>query len=154
MPPEAGVHVGVAGIVLKPILNAQTGEKRFDMAMLRRAGTEGVSAHGYGQWSVPGGWLDFGETPHDAVKREIKEETSLTVTQVMTEGYVVNTHPTERLHVVCLFFRARHLSGELQLMEPDKASEVLWIPTTEVVTMPNLFAPLKSYIEQGGLLWI
>src|SRR3990167_2726131 len=32
-----------------------------------------------GTWSMPGGWVDANETPDEAIKREILEETSLKV---------------------------------------------------------------------------
>jgi len=32
-----------------------------------------------GQWTLPGGGLDFGESPEDAMVREFSEETGLTV---------------------------------------------------------------------------
>ncbi len=35
-----------------------------------------------GKWELPGGGLDFGEEPHVALRREINEETGLTVTSI------------------------------------------------------------------------
>lgn len=37
------------------------------------------NAHGHDSWSVPGGWLEFGETWEDAAKREVLEETGLKI---------------------------------------------------------------------------
>ncbi|HEY5668259.1 MAG TPA: NUDIX hydrolase [Candidatus Saccharimonadales bacterium] len=38
-----------------------------------------------GQWDLPGGGLDQGEKPHDAIAREVIEETGYAVTQVSEE---------------------------------------------------------------------
>lgn len=56
--------VGVGGVV---ILDGR--------ALLIRRGSEPLK----GQWSVPGGTLELGETLEDGVRRELREETSLDV---------------------------------------------------------------------------
>ena len=35
-----------------------------------------------GEWELPGGGLDFGENIHQALRREVQEETSLTVARI------------------------------------------------------------------------
>ena len=37
------------------------------------------SQDGLGFWELPGGGLEYGETPHDALIRELKEETNLDI---------------------------------------------------------------------------
>ena len=37
------------------------------------------SSDGLGYWELPGGGLEYGETPHEALIRELKEETNLDI---------------------------------------------------------------------------
>ena len=37
------------------------------------------STDGLGYWEMPGGGLEYGETPHEALVRELKEETGLDI---------------------------------------------------------------------------
>lgn len=138
MAADPGVHVGVAGMIF---------DKQGRLAMLQR-GPE--ATHGAGKWAVPGGWVDFGEQPLDAVVREAEEEVGLTCREPIFTAYVTNTYPDQGLHVVCLFFHLLVAHGVLHNMEPDKHSEVMWVPKVGVRAMQHeglLFEPLADYLN-------
>ena len=69
-----------------------------------------------GEWSLPGGLLELGESLQDAVRREIKEETSLEI----AVGPVIETfdrvhkddHGKIRYHFVIVDFVCWPTSGE------------------------------------------
>lgn len=73
-----------------------------------------------GLWSLPGGWADVGDSPSDAVCREVVEETGL---QVKVERLLgvwdrnLHGHPPYPWHVYKLIFSCRELGGELRLSE-------------------------------------
>ena len=79
-------------------------------------------------WSIPGGYLEPGETFEDAAIREVKEETGLDIVspQVLCVVNNLETWKVEGLHVVSVFLLAKEFSGALTLMEPDKCSGWQW----------------------------
>jgi ADP-ribose pyrophosphatase YjhB (NUDIX family) len=68
-------------------------------------------------WGLPGGSLDYGETPEDAVLREVREETSLTI--VIEKLLFVKTWKPDR---VGLYYLCRVTGGEFH--PSDEVSEM------------------------------
>src|SRR4029079_2573424 len=97
-----------------------------------RAPAEGV-------FSLPGGVVEAGETLTEAVKREIDEETALTIEPVALAGYreVVTRDAENKVerHFVILPFAARWIAGEPRLNE--ELSEWRWVDPAEVAAMPT-----------------
>ena len=60
-----------------------------------------------GEWAPPGGVVELDEDPRDTVRREVLEETGVTV----EPGQLTGVYKNMRLGVVSLFFRCRPLSG-------------------------------------------
>src|ERR671936_629063 len=69
-----------------------------------------------GLFSLPGGVVEVGETLHEAVAREVREETSLTIEPVALAGFretiVRDQQNRIERHFVILPFAARWIAGE------------------------------------------
>jgi len=79
--------------------------------------------HVKGSWNIPGGGVEHGEDPVEAVKREVKEETGLQVTEVEGLLGVVNSRSVRDGHPVMVHvFSCRVEEGQ---PEPDFDQEII-----------------------------
>ena len=58
-------------------------------------------------WALPGGFVDYGESLEDAVKREAKEETNLDLTQITQFHTYSNPQRDPRFHTIGTVFIAK-----------------------------------------------
>jgi 8-oxo-dGTP diphosphatase len=65
-----------------------------------------------GYWEFPGGKVEPGETPHDALVRELQEE--LGIEALRADPWLRRQHVYEHAHVRLNFFRVREWQGELR----------------------------------------
>src|SRR5215831_6433848 len=92
-----------------------------------------------GLYSLPGGVVEIGETLHEALVREVREETGMAVEPLGLAGFreAIVRDPQNRVerHFVILPFAARWLAGEPCLNE--ELSEALWVEPAEVAGLPT-----------------
>lgn len=97
-----------------------------------------------GYWEFPGGKIEPGETAHDALVRELREELGITVQTAYSWLTRVFTYPhaTVRLH----FFRVTAWTGE---MHPHEGQQFSWQRASEVLVNPILPAnsPILRALE-------
>jgi len=90
-----------------------------------------------GVYTLPGGGVEVGETLTEAVRREIREETGLTIEPIAIAGYreAIGRDAEGRVerHFVILPFAARWVAGEPVLNE--ELSEAQWLNPNEVATL-------------------
>jgi ADP-ribose pyrophosphatase YjhB (NUDIX family) len=98
-----------------------------------------ASAPANGVFSLPGGVVETGETLHEAVVREVREETGLTIEPVALAGFretiVRDEDNRVERHFVILPFAARWLAGEPVLN--DELSEWRWVDQDELASLPT-----------------
>lgn len=75
-----------------------------------------------GQWALPGGFVEMGETVEQAAVRETEEETGLKVEVIRLVGVYSEPDRDPRGHNVSVAFLARPLSEQMQAA--SDASEV------------------------------
>lgn len=78
-----------------------------------------------GQWALPGGFVEVGETVEQAAAREAAEETGLAVEIARLVGVYSEPERDPRGHNVSVAFLARVLSGQMQAATDASEVEVL-----------------------------
>jgi len=85
-------------------------------------------------YTLPGGAVELGETLHEAVVREVREETALDIEPVALAGtrdvIVRDAQKRVERHFVILCFAARWLAGEPKLNE--ELDDARWLRPAEL----------------------
>lgn len=108
-----------------------------------------------GEWSIPGGVLEVGETLAAAAVREAREETGLIVEAVELLGIFERLVPDEsgriRYHYVLMDFLCRRVDGELSAA--SDAADVRWFQPDELEGLklaPDTLAVIRKSFETAA----
>ncbi len=118
--------------------------RRGDELLLVRRGREPAA----GEWSVPGGRVEPGETLMEAVVREMHEETGLRGVCGPLVGWVERI--SDDHHFVILDFEAT-VTGDVTPVAGSDASEARWCPLSEVAALP-LVEGLAEFLHDHGII--
>lgn len=97
-------------------------------------------------WALPGGYIKYGESAEDAVKREALAETSIEIDNIQQFGVYSDPDRDPRRHLISLVFTA---DGE-GLPVGDEDSEDIGIFTEDMLPSPLAFDHeeiLQDYFE-------
>lgn len=100
------------------------------------------------KWVVPGGHLKLGETLHQCVKREVKEETDLDVGNIELIGIQESIFSKEfhkKRHMVFMDFSAEARSDHVSLNE--ELQEYKWFNPKDALKM-NLNSSTRRFIKR------
>jgi len=97
-----------------------------------------------GEWDLPGGFVEMGESPADAVVREVAEETGLRVAPTEIIGAFTSAYGDTGRHTVDIAYLCRIEAGDFELDRVEK-SDAAWVALGE---MPELaFAGERQALE-------
>jgi 8-oxo-dGTP diphosphatase len=102
-------------------------------------------SHGEGSWSIPGGHLEFGETPEETAIREVEEETGLQISNVHFAALTNDVFVDDKTHYITIWMMSNWKSGEPIITEPDKYIDQEWF---DFDSLPEpLFLPWQQLMK-------
>jgi 8-oxo-dGTP diphosphatase len=91
-----------------------------------------------GTWALPGGKIDFGETPVAALIRELREEIDIAAEIGPLVGVTSFVDALSGIHWISPIYRVSLWQGTPRIQEPDKHDGLIW---ADVHALP---APLMT----------
>jgi ADP-ribose pyrophosphatase YjhB (NUDIX family) len=102
------------------------------------------------RWILPGGGIDHGEHPHDAVIREFEEETGFQVEVVRLIGIdsEFREEADRDYHALRIMYEVRIIGGELRYEVDGTTDLAQWFPVADIGQLdrvPSLDTALGLY---------
>ena len=135
----------------RPIVGVGAVIIRDQHAVIVRRGGEPLA----GEWSVPGGVLELGETLRQGAEREALEETGLKVRagEVLEvfDSIVPDASGRTQYHYVLIDFLCEYLGGELR--PGGDAADARWVTLAEIPQLalrPSIEAVIRKGFEAAA----
>lgn len=100
-----------------------------------------------GLWEFPGGKLEQGETPEQALVRELNEELGITVQQENLIPLTFTSHQYKKFHLFMPLYICHKWLGGIRQKEHDNLS---WVDINNITnyTLPEADKPLVDMLAQ------
>ena len=105
MPKKDDPRVGVAAII----------ERDGQVLLIKRK-----NVHGAGSWAVPGGHLEYGETPEQCAIRETQEEVGIDISGVRFAAITNDVFAEKGRHYITIWMIAARAKGEPSSRQPAR----------------------------------
>lgn len=99
-----------------------------------------------GLWEFPGGKLEQGETPEQALIRELSEELSITVKQDCLSPLTFASHTYEKFHLLMPLYICRRYQG---IPRGAEGQNLKWVKAADLdqYPMPDADKPLVPILK-------
>ena len=100
-----------------------------------------------GLWEFPGGKVESGEVPEDALTRELQEELGIEIAKRDLQPLTFASHAYPEFHLLMPVYLCRRWRGEIAAHE---GQELLWAKpdTLHLYDMPPADEPLKIALRE------
>ena len=100
-----------------------------------------------GMWDLPGGFLEAGETPEQALHRELREELGAEVRSARLLGFEPDNYGPDGFPTLTAVYRVRLMPGPLRCA--DDVSELRWFPKDNIPFRHIAFPSMRRAVLVG-----
>ncbi|PSR34170.1 MAG: NUDIX hydrolase [Sulfobacillus benefaciens] len=137
-------------LILSPAVAAIIRNQGGNILVLRRSDTQ--------EWSLPAGAVDPGETPSEAIAREVLEETGLFVNPSRVLGvfggpdFRVQYPNKDQVEYLVVLFACEVTGGQLSPMDGE-AIEFRYVPVDQIGALLGLPYPTAVFSVSSSICW-